>query len=122
MTMTASVLPERMIEIDEPQPQSFAARLGQVRSTIPACTHVDGSARVQTVDRDRNPRFHELLTAFHERTGCPVLINTSFNRAGEPIVRTPADALRCFVAAELDLLIIERCAIARSAVTSAAVA
>ncbi|MFZ4432501.1 MAG: carbamoyltransferase [Microthrixaceae bacterium] len=86
---------------------SFAERLASVRSDLPACTHVDGSARVQTVDPERHPAFHRLLVAFERRTGCPVLLNTSFNRAGEPIVRTPADALACARAARLDLLVLE---------------
>ena len=90
---------------------TMAERLGATRSEIPACTHVDGSARVQTVDADTNPDFHRLLSAFFDETGCPVLLNTSFNRAGEPIVRSPADAHRCFLAAGLDLLVLEGCII-----------
>jgi carbamoyltransferase len=78
------------------------------RSTIPAVTHVDFSARVQTVDAERNPMFHRLLTAFHAKTGCPVLINTSFNVRGEPIVCTPEDAYRCVMATEVDLLVMGR--------------
>jgi carbamoyltransferase len=74
------------------------------RSVIPAVTHVDDSARVQTVDEDRNPQFYRLLRAFERRTGCPVLINTSFNVRGEPIVCTPADAYRCFLATNIDVL------------------
>jgi carbamoyltransferase len=82
---------------------AFAAR---PRSTLPAITHVDHSARVQTVDAARNAGFHRLLSAFHRRTGCPVLVNTSFNVRGEPIVCTPQDAIRCFLNTELDLLAI----------------
>jgi carbamoyltransferase len=77
--------------------------------TLPAVTHVDGSARVQTVDRDRNPRFRALLSAFYHQTGCPVLINTSFNVRGEPIVGSPEDAYRCFMRTEMDALVIEDC-------------
>ncbi|HEY8503313.1 MAG TPA: carbamoyltransferase [Gemmataceae bacterium] len=77
------------------------------RSAIPAVTHVDGSARVQTVDGERNPRFHRLLRAFHRLTGCPVLVNTSFNVRGEPIVRTPEEAYRCFLATGMDVLVLE---------------
>ena len=84
-------------------------RLATVCSPIPAVTHVDGSARVQTVDPAVNPRFHRLLTAFKAKTGCPVLVNTSFNVRGEPIVCTPADALRCFMGTELDCLAIGDC-------------
>jgi carbamoyltransferase len=83
--------------------------LKQARSTLPAITHVDHSARVQTVDAQRNPRFHRILSCFEERTGCPVLINTSFNVRGEPIVCTPADAYRCFMATHMDVLVVENC-------------
>ncbi|TWT94406.1 carbamoyltransferase family protein [Stieleria varia] len=82
-------------------------RVNEVRSTIPAVTHVDHSARVQTVDAVRNPDFERLLRAFYDRTGCPVLINTSFNVRGEPIVCTPADAYRCFMATNMDVLVLE---------------
>lgn len=82
-------------------------RVRQVRSDLPAITHLDFSARVQTVDNVRNPRFYQLLKAFYDRTGCPVLINTSFNVRGEPIVCTAADAYRCFMATEMDALVIE---------------
>jgi carbamoyltransferase len=82
-------------------------RVNIPRSTIPAVTHVDYSARIQTVDAERNPRFHALLEGFFARTGCPVLVNTSFNVRGEPIVCTPADAYRCFLATEMDALILD---------------
>jgi carbamoyltransferase len=82
-------------------------KLKMVRSTVPAITHVDYSARVQTVDA-RHGRYYELLRAFERRTGCPVIINTSFNVRGEPIVCTPADALRCFLATNMDVLVLER--------------
>lgn len=81
-------------------------RVQQSRSDLPAVTHLDYSARVQTVDRERHPRFHSLLSAFYERTGCPALINTSFNVRGEPIVCSAADAYRCFMATEMDALVI----------------
>ena len=84
-----------------------AARVNVVRSTIPAVTHVDYSARVQTVDAERNPRLHRLLEAFDRLTGCPVLVNTSFNVRGEPIVCTPEDAYRCFLATDMDALVLE---------------
>ena len=76
------------------------------RSSIPAVTHVDGSARVQTVHRETNPLFHELLLAFKERTGCPLLVNRSFNVRGEPIVESPVDAFHCFMGTDLDLLVV----------------
>ncbi len=83
--------------------------LDQVRSVIPAVTHVDFTARAQTVDGRRNPRYHGLLKRFKELTGCPVLVNTSFNVRGEPIVCAPAEAWRCFMATDLDALVLERC-------------
>ena len=82
-------------------------RVNVPRSVIPAVTHVDYSARVQTVDRSRNPRLTALLTTFYRRTGCPVLVNTSFNVRGEPIVCTPEDAYRCLLATEMDALVLE---------------
>jgi carbamoyltransferase len=84
----------------------LCARVNVVRSGIPAVTHVDYSARLQTVDRERNPRFYQLLQAFYELTCCPVLANTSFNVRGEPIVCTPQDAWRCFQATDMDVLVI----------------
>jgi len=87
---------------------AIAARLAAVRSAIPAVTHVDGSARVQTVDAERGGRFRRLLEAFERLTGCGVLINTSFNVRGEPIVCSSADAYRCFMATNMDVLVIER--------------
>ncbi len=81
-------------------------RLGVALSQVPGVTHVDGSARVQTVDAERNPRFHALLSAFAAETGCPVVLNTSFNLRGEPIVCTPIDALNTFLASEIDTLVL----------------
>ena len=81
-------------------------RLHTVRSTIPAVTHVDNSARIQTVHSDTNPRFYALLQAFHQQTGCPVLVNTSFNVRGEPIVASPRDAYQCFMRTQMDVLVI----------------
>jgi carbamoyltransferase len=86
-------------------------KLNVVRSQIPAVTHVDYSARVQTVSRMTNPKFHRLLSKFNQKTGCPVLINTSFNVRGEPIVCTPEDAYRCFMRTDIDYLVIEDCLI-----------
>ena len=90
-------------------------KLKQVRSVIPAVTHVDYSARLQTVDGERNPRLASMMRRFHERTGSPVLINTSFNVRGEPIVCTPQDALRCFMGTEMDVLVLENFVIRRVA-------
>jgi carbamoyltransferase len=89
-------------------------RLKQIRSTIPSVTHVDYSARVQTVRADSNPRFHALLSAFHALTGCPTLVNTSFNVRGEPVVGSPEDAFRCFMGTHLDRLAIGNCYLIKS--------
>jgi carbamoyltransferase len=90
-------------------------KLNVARSEIPAVTHVDYSARIQTVHSDTNPRFHRLLGAFKALTGCPVLVNTSFNVRGEPIVCTPEDAFRCFMGNELDLLVVGNCVLRKNA-------
>lgn len=79
------------------------------RADIPAVTHVDHSARVQTVDDVRHPEFARILEAFEARTGCGVLVNTSFNVRGEPIVCTPMDAYRCFMRTQIDVLVLEDC-------------
>jgi len=93
-------------------------KLHEVRSVIPAVTHVDFSARLQTVDETRNPKLAGLLRAFKQRTGCPVLINTSFNVRGEPIVCTPENALRCFTGTEMDVLVLGDFVILRTAQTN----
>ena len=89
-------------------------KLNVARSEIPAVTHVDYSARIQTVHADTNPLFHRLLLRFKAMTGCPVLVNTSFNVRGEPIVCTPEDAFRCFMGSELDLLVVGNCMLRKS--------
>lgn len=81
-------------------------QLKEVRSTVPAITHVDLSARVQTIDRQRNPVYYDLINSFYKQTGCPVIINTSFNVRGEPIVCSPEDAFRCFMSTEMDYLVL----------------
>ncbi len=91
---------------DEDLSRRGLARLGTVRSVIPAVTHVDNSARVQTVAREDNPRYYRLIEKFYERTGCPVLINTSFNVRGEPIVCTPQEAYTCFMRTHMDYLVL----------------
>lgn len=105
MLLVAPVRPDRLVDVDE-EPTDLGARAAVVRSTIPACTHVDGSARIQTVTEAANPRFHRLLTAFDDLTGCPMLVNTSFNRAGEPIVATAAHAIAAAQAGGVDLLVL----------------
>ncbi|HSP46385.1 MAG TPA: SxtJ family membrane protein, partial [Chthoniobacterales bacterium] len=92
------------------------ARLRQRRSTLPAVTHVDYSARVQTVAAAGNPRFHRLLSQFEQRTGCPVLVNTSFNVRGEPPVCTPEDAYRCFMKTEMDYVVLGNCLLDKRAI------
>ena len=110
MLLVADVIAERRKPPAEASDALFGIdRLNVPRSDIPAVTHVDYSARVQTVDRETNPRYHGLLEAFKARTGCPVVVNTSFNVRGEPIVCTPADAFRCFMGTDLDCLAIGNC-------------
>ena len=82
-------------------------RVNQIRSQFPAVTHIDNSCRVQTINENNNPRFYNLLKEFNEKTGCPILVNTSFNVRGEPIVCTPEDALICFLYTQIDVLILE---------------
>jgi len=83
------------------------------RSDIPAITHVDYSARVQTVHRETNPRYHALIEAFDQLTGCALLVNTSFNVRGEPMVCTPKDAYRCFMRTEMDYLVLQNFVLAK---------
>jgi carbamoyltransferase len=110
MLLVADVKRNRRQVMTSDQEQLFGIdRLNVARSDIPAVTHVDYSARIQTVHEETNPRYHALLAAFKRRTGCSVLVNTSFNVRGEPIVCTPEDAFRCFMGTELDLLVIENC-------------
>jgi carbamoyltransferase len=98
-------------------PLDVYQRVQQVRSTIPAVTHVDHSARVQTVDRTRNPFLHAVLSEFHEQTGCPVMVNTSFNVRGEPIVCSAEDAIECFLRTDIDVLVLDDLLIRRGAQT-----
>jgi len=110
MLLVASVAKSKQIQMTHEQQVLFGIdKLNVPRSTIPAVTHVDYSARIQTVHSDTNPRYAQLLAAFKNRTGCPVLVNTSFNVRGEPIVATPEDAFRCFMGTELDTLAIGNC-------------
>ena len=113
MLIVAPVRGEKRKEVD--QGLFGLDKLKQVRSVIPAVTHVDYSARLQTVDGERNPRLASMMRRFHARTGSPVLINTSFNVRGEPIVCTPEDALRCFMGTEMDVLVLENFVIRRVA-------
>lgn len=111
MLLVAPVRDEKRKVVD--QSKQGLEKLKQLRSVVPAVTHVDFSARVQTVDETRNPRLTRLLRAFKKQTGSPVMINTSFNVRGEPIVCTPADAIRCFFGTEMDVLVLENFVIVR---------
>jgi carbamoyltransferase len=110
MLLVAGVREERRRAMSEAERALFGIdKLNVPRSEIPAVTHVDYSARIQTVHKETNPRYHALLSAFKARTGCPVLVNTSFNVRGEPIVCTPEDAFRCFMGSEIERLAIGNC-------------
>ncbi len=115
MLLVAKVRPERCIPMTSGQQALFGLDLLNIpRSDLPAITHIDYSARVQTVHADTNPRYHALLLAFEALTGCAVLVNTSFNVRGEPIVCTPEDAYRCFMRTEMDYLIVENHLLAKA--------
>ncbi len=110
MLIVADVAADKLLEPPEGAGDlSGLERLGVPRSQIPAVTHVDNSARIQTVHAETNPRYHRLISAFHDKTGCPVLVNTSFNVRGEPIVCTPEDAFRCFMGTRMETLVIGNC-------------
>jgi carbamoyltransferase len=106
------ITPEDRVILDSDP--DLRRRVNIPRSQVPAVTHVDYSARIQTVDSVRNPSLHGLLDAFYSRTGCPVLVNTSFNVRGEPIVCTPEHAYRCFLATGMDALVLEDCVLVKS--------
>ena len=110
MLLVANVRTERCIAMTEEQKSLFGIdKLNVPRSEIPAVTHVDYSARVQTVSKQTNPLYHALISRFADLTGCPVVINTSFNVRGEPIVCTAADAFRCFMGSEIEALVVGNC-------------
>jgi carbamoyltransferase len=114
MLLVADVKGEHRIAMTEEQKKLFGIeKLNVPRSSIPAVTHVDYSARVQTVHRETNPRFHGLISSFKDKTGCPVIVNTSFNVRGEPIVCTPEDAFRCFMGTGIEALAIGNCFLAK---------
>jgi carbamoyltransferase len=116
MLLVADVVNSRRREMTAEEKQLFGIdKLNVPRSDIPAVTHVDYSARVQTVHPDTNPRYHALLSEFERKTGCPVLVNTSFNVRGEPIVGSPEDAFRCFMGTELDALAVGNCYLRKEA-------
>jgi len=110
MLMVADVAKQHRREMTPEEQALFGIqKLNVPRSSIPAVTHVDYSARIQTVHRETHPRYHALLSAFKERTGCPVIVNTSFNVRGEPIVLTPEDAFRCFMGTDIEVLAVGNC-------------
>ena len=107
MLMVANVNKNKIIKMNEEQNKLFGIdKLNIKRSEIPAVTHVDYSARIQTVHKETNPRYYDLITEFKKNTNCPVLVNTSFNVRGEPIVCSPTDAFNCFMGTELDILVV----------------
>lgn len=116
MLLVADVLENHRIEMTPEQQNLFGIeKLNVPRSAIPAVTHVDYSARIQTVHSDTNPRYHALISRFNELTGCPMVVNTSFNVRGEPIVCTPEDAFRCFMGTEIEVLAVGNCLLHKEA-------
>ena len=115
MLLVSQIKKEKSIEMSQDEKKLFGIdKLNIKRSEIPAVTHVDYSARIQTVDGKYNRKYFKLLTKFKEKTSCPILINTSFNVRGEPIVNTPTDAFRCFMGTELDVLVIGNCVVKKN--------
>jgi carbamoyltransferase len=119
MLLVAQVRRDKLLDTG-PDAASGLDRLSEIRSVLPAITHVDNSARIQTLDPERQPRLYAIVKRFKEKTGCPVVINTSFNVRSEPIVNTPADAYRCFMATDMDALVLEDCVLLRSEQPNAA--
>jgi carbamoyltransferase len=110
MLLVANINLSKKIEMTNDQKKLFGIdKLNIKRSEIPAVTHVDYSARIQTVSKNTNERYYDLISKFKEKTGCPVIVNTSFNVRGEPIVNTPIDAFNCFMGTDLDYLVIGNC-------------
>jgi len=110
MLTVANVSPAKCLTMNKDEKQLFGIeKLNIKRSEIPAVTHVDYSARIQTVNKDTNLKYHKLISEFNKKTGCPIIVNTSFNVRGEPIVHTPEDAFKCFMGTEIDVLAIGNC-------------
>ena len=115
MLLVSNINVEKKIDMTEEQKKLFGIdKLNIKRSEIPAVTHIDYSARIQTVTENTNKYYFDLITKFKEKTGCPVIINTSFNVRGEPIVNTPTDAFNCFMGTELDYLVIGNCILSKN--------
>ena len=107
MLLVSHVKQDKRIEMSEEENSLFGIeKLNVSRSLVPAITHVDYTARVQTVHKETNARYHNLISKFNEKTGCPILVNTSFNVRGEPIVCSPVDAFKCFMGTDLDILVV----------------
>ncbi len=110
MLLVADVHKNKQMSMTEEQQKLFGIdKLNVPRSEIPAVTHVDYSARIQTVHESTNPKYHQLISKFYELTGCPVIVNTSFNVRGEPIVNTPEDAFHCLMGTEMEFLAVGNC-------------
>ena len=110
MLTVANVSHEKCVKMNKDEEQLFGIeKLNIKRSEIPAVTHVDYSARIQTVNKDTNLKYHKLISEFNKKTGCPIVVNTSFNIRGEPIVHSPEDAFKCFMGTEIDVLAIGNC-------------
>ena len=108
MLLVAPIKKNNRLKMDQEQEKLFGIKkLNIPRSNVPAITHIDYSARVQTVNSKLNPRYYQLIKAFKKKTGCPMVVNTSFNVRGEPIVCTPQDAYRCFMRTEMDVLVLQ---------------
>ena len=115
MLLVANINSKKKFKMTQEQKELFGIdKLNVKRSDIPAVTHVDYSARIQTVTKSTNKRYYDLISKFKEKTGCPVLVNTSFNVRGEPIVNSPTDAFNCFMGTELDYLVIGDCILEKS--------
>ena len=115
MLLVANIKKEKQNKMTDEEKKLFGIeKLNIKRSEIPAVTHVDYSARIQTVHENTNKKYYDLIKKFKEKTNCPVLVNTSFNVRGEPIVNTPEDAFNCFMGTELDNLVIGNCYLKKS--------
>ena len=115
MLMVANISNDKIIQMSDEEKKLFGIdKLNIKRSEIPAVTHVDYSARIQTVHKETNNKYHRLIESFKEKTGCPILVNTSFNIRGEPIVNTPLNAYSCFMGTDLDKLVIGNCYLEKS--------
>ena len=107
MLFVDNVNEDKRLKMTEKEEALFGIdKLNVPRSSVPAITHVDYSARIQTVHKDTNPRYHAVISRFKEKTGCPIVVNTSFNVRGEPIICTATDAFKCFMGTDLDVLVV----------------